>query len=370
MRLLLLLFSFFLVTTTANDFNTSDGAYSDTSATIKQAPLKKVLYMNYQNIPKRILKGEVFSITLRTLSTTTNFYDIMYYFSSHYGLEILNTAPYRKIENRYYYDTFYFYATSKNVRLPDITAELISKDNYKKTTIQGIELNVIELNPKKDFSNIIANSFNILDYRTTTYDDNHNIVVFEANATNTKIENMQFLDIFKQGKESSEGSFLGSKITYYVVIDKMLEEFSFSYFNILQNKFSNITIPIVVDDDSVSTQTDLRPKNQSHERLKMNIAAGIAAMGFILVAWRKKYIYLVLILIPLMYIIYLSIPQKDICIKEGSNIYLLPLNNGTIFETTSSKTTLKKEGNVKKYVKVKLKNNKIGWIKNEDICSH
>jgi len=89
-----------------------------------------------------------------------------------------------------------------------------------------------------------------------------------------------------------------------------------------------------------------------------------------LILWRKKYIYLFFILIPLIYIIFLSIPQQDICIKEGSNIYLLPVKNGTVFEKTTSKIILKKEGNIDNYIKVKLQNNKIGWIKNEDICTY
>jgi hypothetical protein len=360
-RLLLILISFFIIAFSADDINSSE--------IYVEAPLKKVLYLNYKDVPQRVIKGEVFSITLRTLSTTTDFFDVMYYFSSYNGVDILNTTPYRVKENRYYYDTFYFIAKNKNAKLPDITAELISKNNYKTTKINGIALNVIELNPKKDFSNIISKSFSLADYRTTSYDDTHNIIVFEANATNTIIDDIHFKNVFKQGKESSDGSFLNSKITYYVVVDKMLENFSFSYFNLINNNYEYVNIPIIVDDDSVSTQTDLKPTNQSHERLKMNIAAGVAAIGFIFVLWRKKYIYLFLILVPLGYIVYLSIPQKDICIKKGSNIYLLPLYYGTIFETTSSTITLKKEGEVDKFVKVKLKNNKIGWVKNEDICS-
>ena len=102
----------------------------------------------------------------------------------------------------------------------------------------------------------------------------------------------------------------------------------------------------------------------------MKIAAGIALIAFLFILWRKKYVYLIFIMIPLAYIIYLSIPQKDVCIKQGSQLHLLPVHNGTIFETTKSQYNLPKEGKVKGFVKVKLHNNKIGWVKNEDICSY
>ena len=340
------------------------------STIIQPLPLKKVLYTNYEDIPKRVLQGEIFSVTIKTLSTIKNFLDIKYAFSHYYGIELLNKIPYRKIEDRYYYDSFYFYVDKNRAKLPDVTVSIVSYKKYKDTIITGKKLNVVTLNPKNDFSNIIANSLDLIEYRTTSYDNRYNIIVFEANATNARVEDFDFKNVYKQGMESVNGSYLNSKIIYFLIIDKKLENFSFSYFNLLLNKFKTINIPIIVDDDSVSTQTDLKPRDQSHERLKMNIASVITIIGFIFIIWRKKYIYLVLILLPLAYMLYLSIPQKDICIKKGSNMYLLPVMNGTIFETTNSKITLKKEGDVKEFVKVKLENNKIGWVKNEDICSY
>jgi len=367
-KIITILVAIFINIFASDDINISSDL--NISSSVIPAPLKKVLYLNYEQIPKRVLQGEIFSVTIKTLSTTKNFLDIKYSFTNYYGLEILNEVPYRKIQERYYFDSFYFYVNKNRAKLPNVTANILSYTKYKDTTILGKKLNVVTLNPKKDFSNIIANSLDLIEYRTTSYDNKYNIIVFEANATNTKIKNLNFEKVYKQGIESVNGSYLNSKITYFVIIDKKLENFSFSYFNLLTNKFITINIPIIVDDDSVSTQTDLKPKDQSHERLKMNIASAIALIGFIFILWRKKYIYLILILLPLAYMLYLSIPQKDICIKKGSNIYLLPVSNGTIFETTELQITLKKEGAVKEFVKVKLKNNKIGWVNNEDICTY
>jgi len=367
-KILTILFVLFINIFAFDDTNISLDA--NQSAIIEQLPLKKVLYTNYENIPKRVLRGEIFCVTIKTLSTIKNFLDIKYSFSDYYGVEILNEIPYRKTKGRYYYDSFYFYVDKNKAKLPDVTVSIVSYKKYKDTIIIGKKLNVVTLNPKSDFSNIIANSLNLVEYRTTSYDNKYNIIVFEANTTNARVEDFDFKNVYKQGIESVNGSYLNSKMIYFLIIDKKIENFSFSYFNLLLNQFKTITIPIIVDDDSVSTQTDLKPKDQSHERLKMNIASVITIIGFIFIIWRKKYIYLVLILFPLAYMLYLSIPQKDICIKKGSNIYLLPVMNGTIFETTSSKITLKKEGDVKEFIKVKLTNNRIGWVKNEDICSY
>ena len=330
----------------------------------------KVIYFNYNDVPERVVKGEIFPITLKTISTIDNFKDIQYSFKNYTGIKILSTSPERKKKGKYFYDTFYFLSNKNSAKLPDIEASILSFNEYNSTTITGTKLNIVTLNPPKNFSNIVAKDFQLIDYKTTTYDNNHNIIILVASAYRSNISSMHFNNIYKQGIESILPSYNESKITYYLVIDKKIENFSFTYFNIDQNKYITLNLPIIVNDDSVSTQTDLKPKDQSKEKIKIVIATIITLLIAIFILLKKRYIYLVFVLIPLGYIIYISVPEKEICIKSGTNIYLLPVNNGTIFETTNFKLLLKKEGSVTNFVKVKLKNDKIGWVKNEDICSY
>jgi hypothetical protein len=46
------------------------------------------------------------------------------------------------------------------------------------------------------------------------------------------------------------------------------------------------------------------------------------------------------------------------------------VHNGTIFETTKGIQKLQKEGTIKGFVKVKLENERIGWVEDENICSY
>jgi len=330
----------------------------------------KVIYLNYDETPSRVIKGEIFTVTLKSLSTVKNFDDIKYKFSNYSGLTILNNRPMREQKGKFFYDTFRMLVTKKSAKLPDVEASIIADQDYNTTKIDGEQLNVITLNPKNNFSNIIANNFQLQEYKTTSYDNEHNIIVFMASANNCNIKAMHFRNVYKQGIESTTASYDDAKITYFVVIDKRLENFSFSYFNILKNNYELVNIPIIVDDDSVTTQSDLKPTDQSHNKLKMYIALAVSLLGFIFILFRRKYIYLILILIPLAYTLYLSTPEQKVCIKQGTNIYLLPVDNGTIFEKTETTMQLPKEGSVQNFVKVKLQNNKIGWVKNEDTCSY
>ena len=329
----------------------------------------KVLYLSYQETPQRVIKGEIFSITIKTVSTIDNFRDIKYKFLNYSGLKSLGSIPDRTIKGKFYFEKFYFLVTKNKAKLPDINVSLIADTEYEPAILNGPKLNIITLNPKKDFSNVIANSFKLSEYKTTSFDTKHNIIVFSAKAKNSKLSSIKFQNVFKQGIESVSKSYNNPKVTYFVVVNKDLEKFSFTYFNLIKNRFEKIIIPIIVDDDSVTTQSDLKPKDQSKEKLKLSIAIALVFIILIFTIWRKKYIYLILTLIPLIYIGYVLIPSKDVCIKAGSNIQLLPVTNGTIFETTQTQYNLPKEGSIKDFVKVKLKNEKIGWVKNEDTCS-
>jgi hypothetical protein len=334
--------------------------------------LQKVIYLSYEKIPQRVIKGEIFKVTIKTLCVVKDFVDITYELSGSEGLKLLSDFPSRETDPKHYLETFYFLATSENAKLPNFKATLLDYNNkkYDTTTLEGEKLNVISLNPKSDFSNIIANSFDIVEYKTTSYDATYNIVVFVAAATNSNISALKLNGVYKQGIESVADSYLNSKVTYYAIIDKRVENLAFSYFNVIKDKFIQINIPIIVNDDSVTTQSDLKPKDQSHEILKMGIATIVAIIAFLIILWKKQYIYLIFIIIPLVYVLYTGTPSKEICIKEGSSIYLLPVANGTIFETTSSQYNLQKEFEVKGWAKVQLRDKKIGWVKDEDICSN
>lgn len=356
-----------------NSANTAEAIpYDESTSEEKSGALEKVIYLSYENIPQRVLKGEIFKVTIKAVSTVKDFVDITYELTNSEGLKLLSDFPSRKIDSNNYYETFYFLATSENIRLPDFKATLLDYNNkrYETTTLVGDRLNVISLNPKSDFSKIIADSFEIVEYKTTSYDATYNIVVFVASATNSNISALKLNGVFKQGVESVADSYLNSKITYYAIIDKGVETLEFSYFNLVKNRFIQVNIPIIVNDDSVTTQSDLKPKDQSHEMLKMGIASIIAIIAFIIILWRKKYIYLTFIIIPLIYVLYTGTPSREICIKEGAGIYLLPVANGTIFETTASQYSLQKEFEIKGWAKVQLKDKKIGWVKDEDICSN
>ena len=75
-------------------------------------------------------------------------------------------------------------------------------------------------------------------------------------------------------------------------------------------------------------------------------------------------------LILIIYIVYLLIHAQIVCIKQGSDIQILPIPQGVVFEHTNKILNLEKLVEKQGYTKIKLQNNKVGWVNNEDICSN
>ena len=334
---------------------------------------QKILYLSYDSIPSKVIVGEVFPVTIKSLSTQADYQDISYSFEKASGINLIDDSPNHTVKGSYFYDTFYFQATKIGATLPDVVATVANSNGNKyptSTTLQGEPLNVAGLNPRNDFSNILAETFNIVSYKVTSYDTEHNIILFTATATRSDLGTIHIKNVAKQGIETLDNSYANSKVTYYAVIKKGLENFAFSYYNLTTQKFEKVSLTIIVDDDRVTTQSDLRPKDQQFSELKVIIASGVAFFFVLMIFWKRKFSYFLLLLLPVAYIIYIVKPAERICVKKGANIYLLPLSNGTIFETTDAQGNLEVEGNTRGYVKVKLSNKTIGWVKESDACSN
>jgi hypothetical protein len=104
-------------------------------------------------------------------------------------------------------------------------------------------------------------------------------------------------------------------MTYYVIIPNTDQNLNFSYFNLKKQRYESLTIPIVVDDDTVSTgQSDLSPTDARHTELKVGASAVAVLILFALFYWRREKWYLYLSAAPMFYIVYALLPNpKHLC---------------------------------------------------------
>ncbi len=326
---------------------------------------EKVLYLSYEDPPQRVIQGEYFPVTLKVLSTIGAYDKLRYNFTGAKGVRLLSKQPRRVKRGNYYYDTFYCTASQTHAITPRITASLASHH----ASLNPLPLDVIVLNPKDDYAHILAETFSITNYKTTIYNQEHNIVVFSAKATRCNLANFKLSYALKQGFESKKFGITSSSMTYYAIIPKKDDNLIFTYFNLRKQQFEKVIIPIVVDDDRVSTQSGLTPVESKHQRIKLIAASILLVLGLGLLLYKKNLLFLLLIAAPAYYIYITAMPTEHVCIKQGSPIQLLPMNNGTVFETTSTQMTLEAQGEVGNFTKVELEDKKIGWVAHEHLCT-
>ena len=332
---------------------------------------QKVLYLSYhdenfkENVPERVYNGQYFSITLKTLSTIKQYDKLKYSLRGAKGVRLQNHVPHRTKRGAYVLDTFDFLATSSHIRLPDFTATL----GHEKSTLKGETIEGVTLNPDQKFSGLLADDLEITAINAKKYDNKHNILTFDADVKHSNIKAFKLNNANEQGFESAKQGIDKASMTYYAVIDKKYDTLVFTYFNLIKERYMKVKIPVDVIDDSVSTQSDLKPTENRHHLIKIGIAAAIILFALILLLVYRQWWLLLFILIPGLYIAYESTPSEEICVKADTPLYLLPINNATVFDVLPAQGIFEVKHSVKGYKQITY-NKKIGWINEDNICSN
>ncbi|OYZ64596.1 MAG: hypothetical protein B7Y17_03705 [Sulfuricurvum sp. 24-42-5] len=325
--------------------------------------------LEHSNLPSHLYIGEIFPVTIKLTPVDIASGNIEYTLQNEEGIRVFSATPRRAVKADGVYDTFYFLVQSSNVRLPDITAT-VSSTGMDSNPITGSSLTASTLSPPATFANVLADSFKVIDYKTTAYNQESNIVVFTATARRCNIGTFSLQNAIKQGFESKLPNVEESQITYYAIIPNTQQSLDFTIFNLAKNRYESISIPIEVDDDSVSTQSDLSPTDSRHTELKVGAAAILGVILIALYYWRRQQGYLIASIAPLFFVVFTLLPNSSVCVKKGAPLYILPIKSGTIFEVTMEETNIEAENQVGDFTKIRLDNKKVGWVNKRDICSN
>lgn len=325
------------------------------------------LKLELSSVPSHLYIGEIFPLTIKLTPLEIASGNIEYTLQNEEGIRVFSATPRRVVKTDGVYDTFYFLVQSNNVRLPDIAATVTST-GAESNSLNGTSLIASTLTPPATFANVLADSFKIIDYKTTAYNQESNIVVFTAKARRCNIGTFSLPNTIKQGFESKLPNVEESQVTYYAIIPNTQQSLEFTIFNLAKNRYESISIPVILDDDTVSTQSDLSPTDSRHTELKVGGAAIIGVIFVSLYYWRRKQWYLAASVLPFFFVVFTLLPNASVCVKKGSPLYILPINHGTIFEVTIEEENIEAENQVGDFTKIRLDNKKVGWVHKRDIC--
>jgi len=332
----------------------------------------KSIFLSVEQIPQKVYVGQVFPIKVKAIVAHSNIDTLSTAFSTPNGIEIINQqSPWVVSSNNTYENTFYFKITTTNAKIPNISVSLIKNKEPLESAILTLSTpSIIQLKKEDFFSNVIAQTLVVNKYKTTTFDAKNVMTVLEIEATEANLKDFKLKGITKSGIDSFSDNGSSQKIYYYAILPNYQKNFEFTYFDLRGNKFTKISLPIVIDNEEVSTQLGLNPKESIFEFYKSIAYAVLAFLFFIIVLKYRKWYYLVASLLFLALYFLDQNPLNHVKLKVGSNIKILPMEHSTIFYTSEKILDVEKLGEREEYIKILFPDGKIGWTERENISKN
>lgn len=359
---LLLFFCSFLFATDNNQ--TVDGVAEQNG--------EQILVISYDKTPQHLYKNEIFEMRIKALATYSEAGLLKSSLSNQVGIKLLNQTYGWKVGNDGTYTlSLYFKVTDMTVRLPDIqTTFFVQNIDKESALLEGFALNVDDITPSSKYCGVIASSLGVINYKIDGYDAANNILAIDVSAKNANLEEFKLQGVNIQGVSSIKNNFDNGKMFYYFIIPNTQKTIDFEYFNKTKNSMEAVSIALDLSkiEDKVSTQTDLQPKSKDKALFVFLTVTIIAVILYGVYYFKREKIFLILIAITVVAgVLFLFIPNEEVKIKKDTIVYLLPTENSTPFFKAPANLPVEKLKTSEGYVKIKLEDGKIGWVKGDTI---
>ena len=316
----------------------------------------------YSYLPKKVYENQLFPVTIIEIEsdddTSTFKFD-----QSIKNQPIFDKPLIVKNGNDTFY-TFYFKAHEKTFHLPS----LLIKSGESEIAMKGHDIPIVKLKTRDDFSGVLAADMKIKTSQASTYDEKNNLVTISLEAYEANIEDMYLNTVKEDGVENIKRDNAKVVAEYYAVVPSTQKNLKFTYFNTIKGQYLFLNVPIVIRSYSVSTQSDINPKDDSFDKLKKYAFMGFSIFFLLMFAWKRDFFYLILLALTLITLLTFYRPKEKICIEQGAPLYILPTNTSGISTKVDDRFETQLLGKRLDFNKIEYKKQIIGWIKDEDIC--
>ncbi|MDD2699242.1 MAG: hypothetical protein PHF17_10610 [Arcobacteraceae bacterium] len=336
-----------------------------------QASSSKVLYAKYTSYPNSVHTGEKFNVTIeasillpedKEFSLFTDIPDVP-------NLEKkTNEITWYKKDNAKYEATLSFQAKDEPFSFPIIGLSILDTNNStidkSLLILDTITFNKLSIN-KDLYANISASTLSIQNLKIKQYNNDELLCSMEIHGRNSNLKDFKIPNYINQGtKELITKN--GEEILYYFVIVPLdTKSIQFQYFNQTTNSLTLLETPIVVEEDLVSTQTDLNP-NEGNMGFFKKVFFAFMTTIFLMIYYYKRYKFSLFFAAFFMIIlINMMLPNSHMVLKKDQRVYILPTLNSTVFKIINEEEDVEVLMDKNGFKKVLFKNSHIGWVKNE-----
>ena len=334
----------------------------------------KELLLKATNVPKNVVIGEIFSVEI--VADTQN--DFEFEFETQLdetNIKWLNKKNFQwvKSEDNKYVGTFYLEATSIDAKTLKVSLTLKRNgENYQNSSINIFLPKLKELRSDENYNHIVADNLEVKKFKTTKFDDINNIMVVEIYGNNVDLSafNIENKTILKQGVDTINGDFNSQSAYYFAVFKPNKKSLDFNYYNLKKAKFESFSLPVSVEDDDVSTQIGLNPKQSEFSTYKDVTIYSCAVIFILLAIWRRRLSYFFVATIFIALGIYTYNPFGKAVLKPDISVSILPTKNSTIFYTSRKNENVEILDTKGDYSKILFADGKIGWVKKDNLVKN
>ena len=323
------------------------------------------------NTPKQVYVGQIFSFTLSVDIQDNIAVDLQTILPETENLKWLSSNLRWDNDGKGVYKAqIYAEASAEAVKSPKITVNLKRNGEFFQTANLTFSLpKIVALKSGEKYNHVVAQNLEVKKYKTNKFDDKNLIMIVEVNAQKGNIADffIEDKDIIKQGVDSTSGEFDAQSGYYFAIFSPEKTSIDFNYFSLAKKDFVSFSLPVVVEDDEISTQIGLNPKQSKFEIYK-NIGV-YALFGIFLITFlfKRDAIFLVVVVGLGAYILYSYNPFGGATLRQNKNVKILPTQNSSVFYTSKAEEKIEILGEREDYVKILLDDGKIGWVKKDDI---
>lgn len=334
----------------------------------------KELLLKATNVPKNVVIGEIFSVEI--VADTQN--DFEFEFETQLdetNIKWLNKKNFQwvKSEDNKYVGTFYLEAISIDAKTLKVSLTLKRNgENYQSSSTNIFLPKLKELRSDENYNHIVADNLEVKKFKTTKFDDINNIMVVEIYGNNVDLSafNIENKTILKQGVDTINGDFNSQSAYYFAVFKPNKKSLDFNYYNLKKAKFESFSLPVSVEDDDVSTQIGLNPKQSEFSTYKDITIYSCAVIFILLAIWRRRLSYFFVAAVFIALGIYTYNPFGKAVLKPDVSVTILPTKNSTVFYTSRKNENVEILDTKDDYSKILFADGKIGWVKKDNLVKN
>jgi len=319
----------------------------------------------YSYIPKNVYENQIFPVTVICVSECSK-KTPLFTFDIASNIQPLSDEPLSVHNGDDSFYTFYFKASKVDVHIPRL---FITSENTE-FTLEPHTVTLGTLKTREDFCGVLAADMKIHSSQVSNYDEENHLVTLSIEAFEANLGDMYLNHVLESGIEHLQREDAKVEAEFYFVLPDSEDHIKFTYFNTIKKQYVYLQTPIELMETTVTTQTDLNPTEDSFELLKKYTLMFLIGFFFLMFLLRRDFFYLVLGVVSLITLLTLYIPHKNICIKQGAPLFILPTETSTMSTKIDEKLNTMLLGERGNYKKIEYKQGIVGWIKNEDICEN